>query len=312
MPTTDEIRDEAINIFMLANPEFTITPTDAELREGSYWIRARNQLMSGFTAQLEEYQDYLLQELEETREALGVAPPLDLEETQKKLDSVEGSLQRSRERLKKTRATVKELQAEIARRDALAEVEDVLTDQEVNELKQDFFFTLRREGVGAPENYESDFNRKINRKKTYMENAATLRSLVQTILRQAKAGLPSGPLSDRIKKLEQAIEKLQRQPTSYLPYKFPPRETDMQELTDWLSGEIFMADLDEIHRLQELLGTIAKMVKPEYLIVTEESQRQLYGFTTAEMVRNAVAMKRITLAQIRMVGLRPEDYGVRT
>jgi len=45
LPTEDEIRERAIELYFMEHPEATTTPEDSELKEGSYWERARIELM---------------------------------------------------------------------------------------------------------------------------------------------------------------------------------------------------------------------------------------------------------------------------
>lgn len=84
MPTEDEIRDEALRLFYAEHPEAP-TPEDEELKEGSYWERARLSLMSGHASELERYAHDILSELEQVKtyidervrelRQLGVEPP---------------------------------------------------------------------------------------------------------------------------------------------------------------------------------------------------------------------------------------------
>ena len=69
-PTVDEIRERAIELFMFEHPGAP-TPEEYELKEGSFWNRARSELMSGVRSQLEEYLRFVEGEAKRVREELG-------------------------------------------------------------------------------------------------------------------------------------------------------------------------------------------------------------------------------------------------
>jgi len=110
MPTRDEILDKALEIFFKENPDAP-TPEEEELKEGSYWERARQELMTGFKSQLEAYLAYLEEETAKTREALGVAPP----PPPPRLEELELQLSTLRERYETTKRRLKEAEEEIER-----------------------------------------------------------------------------------------------------------------------------------------------------------------------------------------------------
>ena len=78
-PTKEEILARATKIFMEERAKLglpPLTPEPEELREGSYWERARSELMSGVRTELEKYLSYLETEADKIREELGIEKPL--------------------------------------------------------------------------------------------------------------------------------------------------------------------------------------------------------------------------------------------
>jgi len=57
MPTRGEILDKAFELFFKEHPEAP-TPEEYELKEGNYWIRARNTLLSERAIPLSEWERY--------------------------------------------------------------------------------------------------------------------------------------------------------------------------------------------------------------------------------------------------------------
>jgi len=113
MPVKDEIIEKAIELFHEANPDLPhITPTEPELKEASYFERARTDLMSGVRASLEEYLRYLESEADTVREELGVKKPLP---TSERFVELESKLRRVEERYKTTKKTLKATEEEIRR-----------------------------------------------------------------------------------------------------------------------------------------------------------------------------------------------------
>ena len=76
MPTKEEIRQKALELYYAEHPEAVgITPEDSELREGSYFLKAQRELMAGVRDEilkaLQAYRDEmdrLIQTLEEMEE----------------------------------------------------------------------------------------------------------------------------------------------------------------------------------------------------------------------------------------------------
>jgi len=113
MPTRDEILDKALEIFFKENPGAP-TPEEEELKEGSHWERARQELMTGLRSQLEAYLAYLEEETAKTREALGVAPPPPpprLEELELQLNTLKERYETSKRRLKEAQEEIESIRA---------------------------------------------------------------------------------------------------------------------------------------------------------------------------------------------------------
>jgi hypothetical protein len=202
MPTRDEILKRAIELFHIANPQLpTITPEEDELKESSFWNRARDELMSGLRAALEEYLHYLESEADRTREELGIEKPLPSSE---RLTELENQLARIEERYNATKQRLSEAE------EALREVREAkpptppptlppappptptgITNEEVEMLWQEFIAGLSLARVTSPESYRDRFNNAINRKETYMENATRLRRLMERIIGEARAAVPA-------------------------------------------------------------------------------------------------------------------------
>lgn len=119
MPTKEEIKEKAIEIFqeeyLRTHPEARVAPTpeEKELKEGSYWERARSELMSGVRSDLEKYLHYLEEEAEKVREALGIKPPPELPELMKRLEDLEAKYRRAREQLREARKQLEEARKKI-------------------------------------------------------------------------------------------------------------------------------------------------------------------------------------------------------
>ena len=117
LPTKEEILEKATRIFveefLKTHPgEAPPTPTEKELKEGSYWDRARRELMSSARSQLEKYLHYLESEAEKIREALKIEKPAPPEERIRELELEVSTL---REKYKAARKRLKEAEEEIRR-----------------------------------------------------------------------------------------------------------------------------------------------------------------------------------------------------
>jgi len=83
MPTKEEIREKALEIYYREHPkarELGITPEEYELRppEGRYYLKAQRELMTGITSELEEALNAYKKEIDdivETLKEMGVKPP---------------------------------------------------------------------------------------------------------------------------------------------------------------------------------------------------------------------------------------------
>lgn len=115
MPTKEEILERATSMYMmdLARTGMpAITPEEDELKEESYWDRARNDLMAGTRSMLEEGLAHLESEAESIRDELGIKPappPKAVRELEEQLDSVTTRLRITRTRLKEARETIEKL-----------------------------------------------------------------------------------------------------------------------------------------------------------------------------------------------------------
>jgi hypothetical protein len=201
MPERDEILKRALEIYHAANPHISTNPEEDELREGSYWTRARDELMTGIRAALEQYLSYLESEADRAREELGVEKPLPTDE---RLTELENQLARIEERYRATRARLQEAEEELRK---IYEAKPPpappappptpppaptgITNEEVELLWQEFVVGLNLAKVASPESYRDRFNDAINRKETYMENATRLYRLTERIIREARAAVPT-------------------------------------------------------------------------------------------------------------------------
>lgn len=113
MPTKEEILARATEIFMEERAKLglpAITPEESELREGSYWERARSELMSGIRSELERYLSELESEAEKVREELGIEKPPPVPE---RLTELENKLARLERRYKTTKERLKKAEEEL-------------------------------------------------------------------------------------------------------------------------------------------------------------------------------------------------------
>ena len=114
LPSKDEILARAIQLFMEEKARLglpPITPEEDELKEGSYWTRARNELMSGVRTQLEGYLAYLEGEASKIREELGIEEII----PEEKISDLETKLSTISERYRVTTERLKEARGEIER-----------------------------------------------------------------------------------------------------------------------------------------------------------------------------------------------------
>jgi hypothetical protein len=250
MPERDEILKRALELFHVANPQLpTITPEEDELKEGSYWNRARDELMSGIHAALEEYLHYLETEADRAREELGIEKPLPtsehLTELEDKLSTLEQRYKIAKERLAETEEELRKVREAKPPTPPVAaptppptppSAPAALSDEEVRYLWEEFLFTLSNAKVPNPELYRSRFDREVKRDKTYMDNATRLRRLAgQIISEAAKPALIPAPIEAIPIRVAIAEKRVRNIVTRYCP----------------LDNKQFLLDLDLKDRVSE-------------------------------------------------------------
>ena len=112
MPTKPEILEKAIELFMYDNPGAP-TPEEYELKEGNYWLRARDALMTGVRSELESYLAYLQSEVDTTLEALGIeriVPEERITELEDKLSALTEHYKTTKTRLAETREELRRIE----------------------------------------------------------------------------------------------------------------------------------------------------------------------------------------------------------
>jgi hypothetical protein len=113
MPTKEEILAKAIELFqkdLMLKGLPVITLEEEELKEGSWFEKARSELMTGVRTELEKYLSYLETEADKIREELGIEKPLP---TSERLTELESSLARVEDRYKATKERLKEAEEEL-------------------------------------------------------------------------------------------------------------------------------------------------------------------------------------------------------
>jgi len=124
MPSEDEIRERAQAIyrdeFYKATGRVPPTPEDRELKEGNYWLRAQQDLMSGLRSELEQYLSALREEMTRIEEYLGVEkpppPPQRMLELEEEVARLKERIKRSMERRREAEKRAKELEEELKRK----------------------------------------------------------------------------------------------------------------------------------------------------------------------------------------------------
>ena len=202
LPTREEIMERAIKIFqeeyMRTHPEAKAapTPTEKELREGSYWERARSELMSGVRPELEKYLHYLEEEAEKVREALGIRPPPELPELMRRLEDLEARYERARERLREAKRQLEEARKkieELKKPPPPPKPPEVkppppkpreLSKEEIKRLEDLFRATLFRELGRIPRNAMAEFRVELDAVKTlpYEEAQRVIERLARDII----------------------------------------------------------------------------------------------------------------------------------
>jgi hypothetical protein len=97
LPTTSQIHTKAEELFFAANPEAMTTPEINELKEGGYWHRAREALMRGAEAEIEEG---------EAMEVAGVKESLEKANIMETIRKIEADVQELKTKVKKAPARV--------------------------------------------------------------------------------------------------------------------------------------------------------------------------------------------------------------
>lgn len=216
MPTKDEIIKKAIELFHEANPQLpTITPEEPELKEGSYFERARAELMSGTRSALEQYLSQLESEADTVRADLGIEKPLP---TSERLTELENRLAGIESRYKATKERLKEAEEELRKiREAKpSPAPSPLTPAGRAQLEQYFFRSLQASGLSPPEHAKAPtnswwlaFDAQINPNKSLEENMKILDGLVQMIVDQERRKQPPTGLTEENKhRLEDLFKRI--------------------------------------------------------------------------------------------------------
>ena len=114
MPSREEILSRATQLFIQERSRLglpAITPEESELKEGSYFEKARNELMSGLRSQLEGYLAYLEDEASKVKAELGIVEVI----PEEKITELENKLSNITERYKVTKERLEEARTELAR-----------------------------------------------------------------------------------------------------------------------------------------------------------------------------------------------------
>jgi len=114
MPSKDEILARATELFIQERTRLglpAITPEESELKEGNFWERARNELMSGLRSQLEGYLAYLEDEASKIRTELGITEVI----PEEKITELENKLSTITERYRVTKERLEEARTELAK-----------------------------------------------------------------------------------------------------------------------------------------------------------------------------------------------------
>jgi len=99
MPTRREILDKALELFFKENPEAP-TPEEEELKEGNYWLRARDELLMTRAIPLSEWERYKA-EVKSLAEELGVVEEAAEERVSREREKWEAEIQKLREEIRK-------------------------------------------------------------------------------------------------------------------------------------------------------------------------------------------------------------------
>ena len=141
MPTKEEIREKAIEIYYREHPkarELGITPEEYELRppEGRYYLKAQRELMAGIRSELEEALNAYKREMDdivETLKEMGVKPP-EWALPKEKLEAEIMRLQNKIAHLKTAKEKAEQEKEKISR--ILTETQKILSEKEAELAKK--------------------------------------------------------------------------------------------------------------------------------------------------------------------------------
>ena len=242
LPTRDEIFDEAVRLFMSENPGAPV-PEEDELKEGNYWLRARDALMRGYRGELEGALGMYEEEVEKIREALGIAPPPEREELEARLDTITTSFETTRDRLKSAREEIKRLERELeeARKPTPEEVVSKILPQAIEII-----------GLLPPSPEKSDFQ-------------AMVKGLESALLRKR-------PITEiEVTHLRDWIERLRPPPAP--PPRIHATRVEVIKTTDYTTPYSIMFSNIEKYGDRPILYAIRKTIKEvEELLGTGEER----------------------------------------
>ncbi len=184
------------------------------------------------------------------------------------------------------------------------------SEKDIADLIREFHYLLEKANIFNPQQYDSDFNSAIDVNRDYQTNSEANLKLVKNIIKRKERELPTTEIQELKKNVKRLDDEIKDLKTSGAVGVAGVRKPRMVEVEDWHSHEMIEVDEDEIFRLKILLYDKAHMVLPKYLYLSPESQSQTYGCSKIGMVRIALAQGVISVAQIRQVGLNPQDYGI--
>jgi hypothetical protein len=102
MPTRREILDKALELFFKENPEAP-TPEEEELKEGNYWLRARDELLMTRAIPLSEWERYRA-EIKSLAEELGIVEEAAEERVSREREKWKAEIEKLREEIRKLKA----------------------------------------------------------------------------------------------------------------------------------------------------------------------------------------------------------------
>jgi len=188
MPTKDEIRERAIQLWMADHVgEIRPLPEDEELKEGrvlkgpyagmSYWEAARRDLMSRSEKRhMERMLAFYEQQVRELREALGrkvEVTPEEYEEIREQLREIRGKYRETRKKLRETAEKLEKVQKAyeeaLLRPPERVEVAG-LTEDDIRRLRNQFFADLSKAGIRVTTGIRAEFNHEIDVLREELKN----------------------------------------------------------------------------------------------------------------------------------------------